>query len=173
MKIARFYLILATLLLAITSLAQEPPKAEVFGGYSFRTQGDMNIANGWDASVSANLNRWLGAVGDFSGYYRSDHGTTQRNYNFLFGPKVTYRRSSLSPFGQILFGAAHQQLNASSTKTTDNAFAMAVGGGVDYGFNQHFSARLLQADYLLTRFGGSTQNTARVSFGIVLKLGNK
>ena len=173
MKLARLLVILAALLSAVTSFAQEYPRTELFGGYSFRTQGDMNLANGWDASAAANLNRWFGAVGDISGYYRTDMGTKQRNYNFLFGPKVSYRRSALSPFGQVLFGAAHQQVSSTSGKVSGNAFAMAAGGGLDYGLNNRFSIRLVQADYLLTRFGGRAQNSARLSFGVVLKLGNR
>ena len=80
-----------------TAFAQDTPRAEVFGGYSYLhidTQGVTgstldalcnntfgtgtcpagtfqvhNAFNGWNGSVQANVNRWLGVAADFSGHY--------------------------------------------------------------------------------------------------------
>ena len=46
--------------------------------------------------------------------------------------------------------------------------AMAVGAGIDVKAFPFLSVRLFQFDYLLTRFGGSTQNQPRASAGVVL-----
>src|SRR5947208_12930492 len=71
---------IVSLLLFTTSLAvaQDTPKFEVFGGYSYASASKTltlgrsrpNL-NGWNASVAGNFNRWIGIVGDFSGYYGS------------------------------------------------------------------------------------------------------
>jgi hypothetical protein len=51
-----------------------------------------------------------------------------------------------------------------------NAFAMLVGGGLDIGFRKGIGFRLVQADWLMTKFGDQTQeNQGRVSAGIVIK----
>jgi hypothetical protein len=65
-----------------------------------------------------------------------------------------------------LFGGA----TASVGGVRDNAFAMFVGGGLDLGFRKGIGFRLVQADWLMTKFGEQTQNhQGRVSAGIVLK----
>lgn len=174
MKIVKVVLFTVVLAVSVASFGQETPKAEIFGGYSPKFQGGMDVANGWDASLTGNLNRWLGVTADFSGYYRSDMGVSQRTHNFLFGPRLTYRKASkITPFAQALFGIARQRVETSSGSITDNGFAMATGGGLDYNLNQHMAVRLVQADYLLTRIGGSQQSTSRLAFGVVLKLGKK
>jgi opacity protein-like surface antigen len=173
MKVMRALILVTTILVAALAFSQETPKAEIFGGYSAKVQEGMDVASGWEGSATGNVNRWLGVTADVSGYYRTDDGVSQRNYNFLFGPRVTYRTEKLSPFGQVLFGVAHERVGNDSANITDNAFAMVVGGGLDYNLKKHLAVRLLQADYLRTRFGGASQNNARLTFGVVLKLGNK
>jgi hypothetical protein len=34
----------------------QTPKAEIFGGYSFAHQDDLNINKGWNASIAGNFN---------------------------------------------------------------------------------------------------------------------
>jgi hypothetical protein len=48
---------------------------------------------------------------------------------------------------------------------------MIFGGGVDIPVGERFALRLVQADYLFTRFGGETQNNARFSVGAVFTFG--
>ena len=57
-KLIGFALLFGTFSLA--ALAQESaPKAEFFGGYQYtRFDGGLN-ANGWDTTVTGNLNNWL------------------------------------------------------------------------------------------------------------------
>jgi opacity protein-like surface antigen len=38
---------------------------------------------------------------------------------------------------------------------TNNAFALAIGGGIDIAVSEHFAIRLVDADYELTRFGNN------------------
>ena len=60
--------------------AQDAPKFEVFGGYSYaNTSGTLTFhrvsMNGWNASAAANFNRWFGVIGDFGGHYGSPETT--------------------------------------------------------------------------------------------------
>jgi hypothetical protein len=53
---------------------------------------------------------------------------------------------------------------------SDNAFAMFLGGGLDLGLRKGIGLRLVQADWLLTKFSDQTQDKqGRVSAGIVIK----
>jgi hypothetical protein len=72
----------------------------------------------------------------------------------------------VQPFVHALFGGA----TVSSGGVSDNAFAMLLGGGLDIGFRKGIAFRLVQADWLMTKFGDQTQNNqGRVSAGIVIK----
>lgn len=150
---------LLLLLLPLLALGKDAPYAEVFGGYSYyHAAGGIHL-NGWNASVAGNLNDWLGIVGDFSGHYGDFH-----QHAYLFGPQLSYRKLPfVTPFVHSLFGGARVNIGL------QNAFAMALGGGVDVKVGLHTAVRAVQADYLMTRFGGSTQNNARLSFGLVFR----
>ena len=55
---------------------------------------------------------------------------------------------------------------------SENAFAMTVGGGVDWNATPHLGIRLVQAEYLLTKFNdgiNNRQNDARISTGVVFR----
>jgi hypothetical protein len=65
-----------------------------------------------------------------------------------------------------LFGGA----SISAGGTSNQAFAMLVGGGLDIGLRKGIGIRLVQADWLMTKFNNQTQDRqGRVSAGIVLK----
>jgi hypothetical protein len=63
----------------------------------------------------------------------------------------------------VLLGGAH----FSAAGFGDSAFAMAIGGGIDAEIKQGISWRIIQGDYLMTRFGSETQNNGRISTGVV------
>ena len=46
---------------------------------------------------------------------------------------------------------------------------MTAGGGVDWNATTHIGIRLIQAEYLMTRFFSETQNNVRVSTGVVFR----
>src|SRR5262249_52382814 len=101
---------------------------------------------------------------------------------YLFGPRFSYRTEHLTPFIHALFGAARvtsnvtpPPLSAFFNRTfSENAFATALGGGLDWNFNKHVSWRMIQAEYLLTRFndgGENHQNNIRPATGLVIHFG--
>jgi opacity protein-like surface antigen len=170
---------------AVTASAQETaPRFDVFAGYSY-LQANPGVSgvdsfhlHGGSASVAYNYNTWLSAVADFGGYNNGNvlgTGASGTLSTYLFGPRVSYRHiRRITPFGQVLFGTGHANSSAFKTTNSDNAFAMSVGGGVDYKLFDHFSIRPVQADYLMTRFGvgttgTQTQNNVRLSTGFVFR----
>lgn len=58
-------------------------------------------------------------------------------------------------------------------EVTDNAFAFALGGGLDVKVNDNFAIRVAQVDYLGDKLGGQTGNNFRYSAGIVIRLGKR
>ena len=50
---------------------------------------------------------------------------------------------------------------------------MALGGGLDVNVNDRFAIRVVQAEYLRTRFFNETQNKGRIAFGLVFRFGKK
>lgn len=128
--------------------------------------------HGWEFSGAFKPLGWLGAVADFSEHYGSTHGSSLHLNTYLFGPQVSLT-ARISPFAHVLFGAAHESLSNPGLGIpnlgTSNAFAAAVGAGMDVKPFHFVSVRLFQFDYLLTRFGNKTQNQPRASAGLVLR----
>ena len=178
-----------------TLLAQEALKAEVSAGYSFANLQllgtDRPNANGWNASVSVNLNRWFGLVTEFGGLYGASSSRTisfiplvetfdAKAHTFLFGPRFTLRREKFSPFAHVLLGGA--RLNSTITdffpqsgfssrfSSSSFAFALALGGGINYKFRDRWAWRV-QTDYLQSGFFAATQNNFRLSTGPVFYFG--
>jgi hypothetical protein len=159
-------------------LAQDLPRAEVFGGYSY-LNADFNgliprkSANGWEASVSVNFDNRLAAEADVSGYYTTISNVGAHTYGFLGGPRLNIR----PVFLHALFGVDRGTLSAFGTSASQNSFAAAVGGGGQWTVSPHLAVRV-SADDAFTRhniFGGPrvTQVNIRVSAGLVFMFGGR
>jgi opacity protein-like surface antigen len=159
------------------SAQEEAPKIEVFGGYSYLHLSDQGVSdnlNGGSASVSYNLRDWLGKdwlgiVGDFGVYHGGPSSINGRITSYLVGPKVAFRQmGKVTPFAQFLLGGAR----LSSGSFSENDFAITLGGGADYRLTERWGVRLIQAEYMLTKFtdgGNNRQNDARISAGVVVR----
>jgi len=183
------------------------PKAELFFGYSYLravpTLADGNRMvwlNGGSTSIAFNFNRHFGIVGDFGGFDDSEirlAGTGANSsstvdssgtaYTYLIGPRLSFRNHTrITPFVQALLGGIHaSDVNLSSGCTgagctflpAEDSFAMTAGGGLDIKVSHHFAFRIVQAEYLMTRFdnfstgASASQNDMRLSSGIVFRLG--
>jgi len=178
-----------------------PPKVELFLGYSYlravpSISEDNRLAwlNGGSASIAFNFNRYLGIVGDFGGFNDTEirlfgtnstsaPGSSGTVYTYLFGPRLSFRNHSrITPFVQALFGGVHaSEVTLSGCSCTllpsEDTFAMTAGGGLDVRVHRHFAIRILQAEYLMTRFenrntgANAGQNDIRLSSGIVFRFG--
>ncbi|HXN63809.1 MAG TPA: outer membrane beta-barrel protein [Candidatus Acidoferrales bacterium] len=135
---------------------------------------------GASGSAALNLNSWLGIVGDV-GYVRDSSITSSDRslsiLSYLVGPRFSLRtRRRITPFAQVLFGDARGSgtlLSGATTPVTDNAFALTVGGGLDYALTRRWSVRG-QVEYMQTRFPNEVnnrENNLRISFGAVYHLG--
>lgn len=181
-----FFIAALLLALPLIAQAQDAPKVEVFGGYSYLRADDyFNINNdgidlhGWNASTAVNINKWVGIAADFSGHYGDitilpGSKADISGYLFLIGPRFSYRKHKvLTPFGHVLLGAARLHTSYLGSKNSDAAFAMAVGGGLDATVHPNLAIRLFQTDYVLTRFNDDSQHNFRLSTGLVLRLGTQ
>jgi hypothetical protein len=155
-------------LLSLVPCAARAQRVELFGGYSYLRldtgAGTVHL-DGWDASGTIKTNSWIGLTGDFSGAYGSPFGPSTSLHTYLFGPQLSLPSPIFSPFFHALVGGATTKTGNSS----DTAFATALGGGLDTKIAPLLSFRIVQVDYLATRFGGNTQNNLRVSTGIVIR----
>jgi len=178
----KFVLFLVVVLtLSLGCMAADTPRVEVFGGYSYlRVDSSLSMsgttalnANGWDASVTGNFNRFLGMTAEFNGEYESQNfegvNTTEHFRNMLFGPTVSYRTKKFTPFVHALFGVSHLATSTMGVSTGDNAFATAIGGGVDLKITRMLALRVAQVDYVGTRFDSDSQNHFRVASGLVVR----
>jgi opacity protein-like surface antigen len=167
--------LLAIFAIAVPARARdETPKIEVYGGYDYVRVSDLGDSynfNGGSGQFAYNANRWLGIVGDFGGYYTSD-GFHAGVLSYMAGPRVNLRgHGRATPFAQILLGGARSIDNSPL-----NAFAMTVGGGLDYKISQHFAIRPVQAEYFLTKFSdgaSNRQNNFRYGAGVVFQFGTR
>jgi len=182
------------------------PKIEWFMGYTYLravpslTAGNRLMwLNGGSTSVAFNLNRYFGIVGDFGGYNETRLLLTTGNppgavgpanaveagtvFTFMGGPRLSFRQHDrITPFAQALFGgirASQETICDSCTPLlpVENAFAMTAGAGLDVRVHHRFAIRIIQAEYLMTRFENldtgskALQNDIRLSSGIVLRFG--
>jgi opacity protein-like surface antigen len=144
-----------------SSHAQDVPRVEIFGGYSYLNidvsslsnalnqagvsgVGDRLSLNGWETSANVNLNRWVGIEGDLSGHYKGDceglSGLTCKDLSFMGGPRFTYRKGKITVFAHGLFGG-----DTASVSTNGANF---VSGASDV------SASLSNTSFALAAGGG-------------------
>jgi outer membrane protein OmpA-like peptidoglycan-associated protein len=186
-------------------LSNGVPKVELFLGYSYLravptlAEGNRLVwLNGGSASIAFNVNRYLGLVADVGDYTNSEirftgaYGATVDVdtadggvLTYLLGPRISFRNHSrVTPFVQALFGGAHASevtldgcTFSCTLLPTADTFAMTAGGGLDFKLHRHFAIRIIQAEYLMTRFdnlttgASATQNDMRLSSGIVFRFG--
>lgn len=191
-------LLVCLILCAAYGTAQEYDRVELYGGYSYLNIDTNGLTsrqglNGWETSFSYNINGWLAAEGDISGYYKGysyrdgDNSANAHvsNYGYVFGPRFNFRANdSVTVFAHTLFGGDHLGAGASgnlfgssvSGSGSADAFAMAIGGGIQFNVARHLAVRT-SADYVLTRFNifnpdnPYNQNNYRIGVGIVYTFG--
>ncbi len=175
------------------SLEATVPVASIFFGYSYLNFGTSGLtdtrqhANGWDASISSNLNEWFALELDVSGHYKNyDYFTgnvpglprfvsvaAYRDYSYLAGPRFNYG----PVFVHALFGGDRLSGSALGTPSAQTGFAGALGGGIQYPVNERIAFRA-GADYIFSTHNiadgsSATNNNFRVALGIVFNLGSR
>jgi hypothetical protein len=179
---ARFVFAILIFLFQLTwpslSRAQEVPRYDVFGGFSYlrfnaTTIGYPDYTNlyGWNGGASGAITRKFGVAIDLSGNY----GSEMSAYHFMIGPQYTWRRDKSKFFAHALIGKA--QNNVSIVQPTRSGFenvGRSIGGGVgfDYDWKPKISIRVFQVDYFHNDTFGTTQNDVRGSIGVVYHFGH-
>jgi hypothetical protein len=159
--------------------------------------GNYNAGAGFETSVIGNLTKHVGLKGDFSAHFGNKRGNgnitrcipacttaTQdfkfntRVYDFLAGPEFKARNSTrFTPFGHVLAGVAHTSANFTTPgptfnvflKSSNNGFAMGLGGGLDIRATKRVSFRG-QLDYnpvFINDSGSGTRDFVRLSLGVL------
>jgi hypothetical protein len=167
------------------------PKYEVAVMYQYVNFGPGDPFNNFNAhgvtgSFDYNVSRWLGLVGE-AGWAQgkrdlfpltgSHVGTKSSLDTYLFGPRLNLRKfDHFVPFGEFLVGGAHGS-SALTGDSSQSAFALAAGGGIDVVLTKNLAWRFAQLDYLMTNFSGSglgasaRQNNFRAATGLVFRWG--
>jgi len=161
--------------------------------------------NGGGGAFVYNFSSIFGVKADFQGYavgtgwsrqlqadgYTGVTSASGNMFTYMFGPQIKKHSGKFQPFGEGLFGAAHSngygtiircsQTDGDCSKLTgnssNNAFAMEFGGGIDYALTPRIQIRPVEVDYLLTRFGyrsySASQNNFKYFAGVNFTLGGK
>ncbi len=181
------------------------PRFELFVGYSYiRAVPSLAAGNrmvwlsGGSTSLAVNLTRHFGMVADFGAFRDSQlrlgginpaiiADSKGKAFTYLFGPRITLgNRERVAPFVQALFGGIHASAvtvaagcsgPGCTPLPSETKFAMALGGGLDVRLRRHLAIRVIQAEYLMTKFSdldsgaNGTQNDVRLSTGLVFRFG--
>jgi len=169
-------LILAALLICFWNLpagAQDMPKLQVFGGYSYtrfdsKSFGfnDASNLNGYTFSPSYNLLYGFGVAAELSGQY----GSKLNLRDLAVGPQFLYPKWNSMLFAHVLIGDSRTLVQVGNTEG-DTARAVIFGGGLDHDITPRFSIRVFQFDYVHTTLFKDTQNNLRFSTGLVYRWG--
>ena len=171
--------------------ATAQPLYEISGGYSFMRDVTIeeNFPAGWYFSAAVNPLDWFGLVGEVTGAYK----TTDENFlaelkmqghTFMGGPRFFRRFGRITPYGQVLVGAARGRVEATpspelaplvgSASVTESSteFAFQPGGGISVYLNDHVGVRL-SMDYRRIVFDNDEEDNSefRVLSGIVIGFG--
>jgi hypothetical protein len=166
------------------------PKIQVaigaaFNRYDAPTGYYLNMP-GWTASAEYTVRRWVGAQGELSGDYsnRAYVGFTSV-HEALVGPQFfPLRRRKFTPWGHVLVGEGYYRESVPAfggfpaKVNGDFAFSWEGGLGIDMHYKKRWSFRVLEFDYVSTKFYTNHPNTPgqadyRVQVGAVYSIGQR
>jgi len=160
-------------------------KAELGAGWNYlHIDGDVlpsqnGIPGGFFIDGTYYFARVIGLTGDFQYDKKTfsadaffNGGEQARAFSFHAGPRVKARMGKLEPFAHVLFGVTNLNFSSpTAPSTSDNAFSMKLGGGLDVAVVPHLALRLREFNYYLTRFsanftGGTKDSQNNFTFGV-------
>jgi len=172
------WLVVVGLILGSVAFAQDSPKVEITGYYSYFRFNPENSGtlsshslNGGGGEISFYFSRMIGVKAEFAGYQGNkvtftsgsvSASATANLFTYNVGPVIKARSGRFEPFGEVLFGGAHSSFYGNLCKVftgclvnnpSNNAFDFVIGGGIDIPLSHSIAFRPVQADYVLTRFG--------------------
>ena len=173
--------------------AQDAPALEIAGGYQLMRDFDIDesFPAGWFVSGAGSLTDNIAIVGEVAGSHKRDSGaplphigglfpdsrTDHDILTFLGGVRLRARSGPVIPFAQVLIGAARTTLHARATgfdaSTTDTAFALQPGGGVDIPLSDNVAARAMVDYRRLVYRDHQDISQVRLAVGIVVGFGSR
>ena len=139
MKLQTVSVVGIILLSAMAAWAQEFPRAEVGGNYSYvnynpsSPYSQTHSLNGGGGELNFNINEFLGIKMDLQGYGSTltgfkippnptfptgAQGHVEGNlFTYLFGPQIKVRAHHIQPYGHLLFGGAHTNVYGNAFHT--------------------------------------------------------
>lgn len=173
LKVATSLCLLLAICAARPAAAQDTPRVQVFGGYSYTRFDSTSFGfsgptglHGWNFSPSFNLIRGFGVAAELTQQY----GPKVDLRDIAVGPQFLYPRSKALFFAHVLFGNARSFVRVGNgEKDTDRI--VALGGGMDFDISSRFAVRVFQVDYLRTSLFDEKQNNLRFSTGLVYHWG--
>jgi opacity protein-like surface antigen len=177
-------------LFSTRSMAQNLHNLEVGGGWAYvssnfgvngfnvgadywfspRVSGVFSYDDAWDTSSIGNF--VLTPVGQIA--------IKSHLQNYLFGPRIAFAKKKIKnyefiPFGEFQIGGTslHSEVQQTSTgirqTASDNAFSWMLGGGADYVFSDHWTARA-NLDFLRTHLANTGQSQLRLVIGVAYSI---
>ncbi|HKB13637.1 MAG TPA: hypothetical protein VKD69_23380 [Vicinamibacterales bacterium] len=144
---SRVAALVALLLWSAAPAAAQSRGVEVFGGYAVvhDAKNDITLPAGWLAGGALQITRWLSAVADVSGGYRTDDlfgaELDMRVHGVVAGGRASARLGRVTEFVQLLGGVVRGSGVAFGFTDTTNAFALQPGVGIDYPLSSRIAAR--------------------------------
>jgi hypothetical protein len=147
--------------------------------------------NGGGGSIDYNLSNYFGIKGEFAGYGSNTQrfsipagskicptgcsGNVQANlFTYMFGPQIELHSWYVRPFAHVLLGGAHSngstniymQSGSTGPRPSNDAFALACGGGIDFPLDHSGTVAFRPADinYLWTNFNLNNHQSGQSNF---------
>jgi hypothetical protein len=167
-------------------VAQTKDIAELYGGFNY-TKASPDPAlpkqslTGFVFGVGAFANSWFGVDFEASKQYGTAGSSVAGFANadihessYLAGPQFRFlnRKQVNASFRALLGGVQGQIFQSGGSVASQTRFALMLGAGVDVGITKILAFRVEPGLYR-TSFSHMNQNSFRISFGPVLRLGSQ
>lgn len=185
--------VFVSLAVSVAASAQQFPRWEAFGGFSYANinlgpQASLfNPSNknyeGFELNFSFNPSRNVRLLGDVGFQFGKTTTTPPPPFTkihlqateALFGPQFTLRRPKVTAFANVLVGVTNTRLygqagNLYEDLISQNNLTLGLGGGVDVNWTRLVAIRAFQAEYLPTWRSGAWESTYSLATGIVFRL---
>jgi len=133
----------------------------------FRSSFFYATGVGTNTSITYFTNDWFAVEGNANTsfaptIYQNEH---VKVFSYGAGPKIAWRARKLEPWAHLIAGGIH--VLPQTAGHSQNGLALQIGGGVDYRFYPHLSARA-EVDWVKTHVLGQWGNSAQAALDIVL-----
>ena len=171
----KLFLALASVLVCLPAAAQNIPRVEIFGGYSYLHREDASFNYGWNLAVDWSFGKTFMAVLDESAQYGTLKGVSVRQFWVSAGPAVAFGRDKraavfVHAFAGLVRSIAAIDVEGVSIAVQENDFGTMFGGGTDIKVSRKFAFRV-QGDYEIVVRSEGNETGYRLSAGIVFRMG--